>query len=78
MFNSRIYVVRDERKDSSNSSTGHRRGLMHWTPQRENQQAENKQVRDLDEEEGCGQRVGGMNSVISEVGQFQKMTEARV
>lgn len=44
----------------------------------ENQKVESKQVTELEGEESCGQRVGGVNFMTSEVEQFQKLTTSRV
>lgn len=57
-------------------SVGRRRGQ--WLEVRiEEPEGERKQAREL-EEEGCGQGVGGVNFMTSDVEQFQKMTKSRV
>lgn len=50
------------------------RGSVNWRSQLKNQKADSKRARELEGEEGCGQRVGGVNFMTSKVEKFQKMT----
>lgn len=60
------------------SSVGQIRGSMNRTSQPRDQKVKSKRGRELEREETCGQRVGGVNFITSEVEHFQNMTKSRV
>lgn len=77
VMSSRISVTRAESKDNTSRECKTKKRVNDLEVPVEEPESKSKQAREL-EEEGCGQRVGGVNFMASEVEQFQKMTKSRV